>query len=180
MEKLSPVLALRRRLAGGVREMHRVAAYGGMGHSMVIHPRTRTSSCSLPWRSPPSGYRQHDSTHGAIGYATGLTPSLTLGCGTWGNNITTDNVSARHLVNIKRLAFGTRAIRFNCPAPDRPAAAPPVQLAGSALPDRDRVRSVVAQVIAEMSGPPRRRNCRRGCPLANRRRRRPRRRTAAG
>ena len=33
-----------------------------------------------------------------------LTPSLTLGCGTGGKNITTDNVSARHLLNIQRIA----------------------------------------------------------------------------
>ncbi|HPB29121.1 MAG TPA: hypothetical protein PK017_12815, partial [Acidobacteriota bacterium] len=62
-------------------------------------------------------------------------------------------VSARHLINIKRLAFGTRPIRFTRAAPERPAAASPAPStppAGPVLPDRDRVRGVVAQVIAEM------------------------------
>ena len=43
-------------------------------------------------------------THGVIGFTTGLIPSLTLGCGTFGGNSTTDNVTFTHLLNIKRLA----------------------------------------------------------------------------
>jgi hypothetical protein len=43
------------------------------------------------------------STHGAIGYTTGLPPAMTLGCGTWGGSSTSDNVGPLHLVNIKRL-----------------------------------------------------------------------------
>jgi acyl-CoA reductase-like NAD-dependent aldehyde dehydrogenase len=43
-------------------------------------------------------------SHGVIGFTTGLMPSLTLGCGTFGNNSTTDNVSYRNLLNIKRVA----------------------------------------------------------------------------
>jgi hypothetical protein len=46
------------------------------------------------------------STLGIIGVGTGLTPSLTLGCGTFGGNSTTDNVTYHHLLNIKRLALG--------------------------------------------------------------------------
>ena len=42
---------------------------------------------------------------GCIGLGTGLTPSFTLGCGTYGGNSTTDNVTYTHLLNIKRLAF---------------------------------------------------------------------------
>jgi acetaldehyde dehydrogenase/alcohol dehydrogenase len=43
-------------------------------------------------------------SHGVIGFTTGLMPSLTLGCGTFGHNSTTDNVSYRNLLNIKRVA----------------------------------------------------------------------------
>jgi hypothetical protein len=42
--------------------------------------------------------------HGCVGLGTGLTPSLTLGCGTYGRTSTTDNVTYTHLINIKRLA----------------------------------------------------------------------------
>jgi acetaldehyde dehydrogenase (acetylating) len=44
-------------------------------------------------------------THGSIGLTTGLDPAMTLGCGGWGGNITSDNISPRHLLNIKRLAY---------------------------------------------------------------------------
>ena len=43
---------------------------------------------------------------GCIGGGTGLLPSLTLGCGTLGGTSTTDNVTYRNLLNIKRLAYG--------------------------------------------------------------------------
>jgi len=156
MEKLSPVLAfyvVDGWLEGCARCIE-LLTYGGMGHSMVIHSQDQDVIMRFALEKPAFRILANTSgTHGAIGYATGLTPSLTLGCGTWGNNITTDNVSARHLVNIKRLAFGTRPIRFTRASPERPAAAPPAPStppAGPVLPDRDRVRGVVAQVIAEM------------------------------
>jgi acetaldehyde dehydrogenase (acetylating) len=47
---------------------------------------------------------------GAVGYTTALTPSMTLGPGTWGGSIISDNVSAKHLMNIKSLAFETNPI----------------------------------------------------------------------
>ena len=49
---------------------------------------------------------------GAIGYTTALTPSLTLGPGTWGGSIVSENVTAKHLMNIKTLAFETKPINF--------------------------------------------------------------------
>jgi acetaldehyde dehydrogenase (acetylating) len=67
-------------------------------------------------------------THGSIGLTTGLDPALTLGCGGWGGNITSDNISPRHLLNIKRLAYETRpavvarpqATAFNVAQPASP------------------------------------------------------------
>jgi acetaldehyde dehydrogenase (acetylating) len=47
-------------------------------------------------------------SHGSIGLTTGLDPAMTLGCGGFGGNITSDNISPRHLLNIKRLAWGIR------------------------------------------------------------------------
>ena len=46
-------------------------------------------------------------THGSVGMTTGLDPAMTLGCGGWGGNITSDNISPKHLLNIKRLAYET-------------------------------------------------------------------------
>ena len=56
-------------------------------------------------------------THGSIGLTTGLDPAMTLGCGGYGGNITSDNISPRHLLNIKRLAYEIK------PAVVRPIAA---------------------------------------------------------
>src|SRR5687768_6473975 len=50
-------------------------------------------------------------THGAIGFSTALPPSMTLGCGSWGGNVTSDNVSPIHLLDIKRVAFETRSVQ---------------------------------------------------------------------
>src|SRR5205814_1620297 len=48
--------------------------------------------------------------HGSIGHSTKLFPSMSLGCGTPGGNITSDNISPLHLVNIKRLAYERRPV----------------------------------------------------------------------
>jgi len=48
------------------------------------------------------------STHGSVGLTTGLDPAMTLGCGAVGGNITSDNISPMHLINIKRVAYEIR------------------------------------------------------------------------
>jgi hypothetical protein len=55
-------------------------------------------------------------THGAIGFSTALPPSMTLGCGSWGGNVTSDNVSPLHLLDIKRVAFEVRPVKSARPA----------------------------------------------------------------
>src|SRR4029450_771815 len=60
-------------------------------------------------------------TLGSIGLTTGLDPAMTLGCGGWGGNITSDNISPLHLINVKRLAYEIRPARP--PAAAAPAAA---------------------------------------------------------
>ena len=52
-------------------------------------------------------------THGSIGLTTGLDPAMTLGCGGFGGNITSDNISPKHLLNIKRVAYELRPARFH-------------------------------------------------------------------
>jgi acetaldehyde dehydrogenase (acetylating) len=48
------------------------------------------------------------STHGSVGLTTGIDPAMTLGCGAVGGNITSDNISPMHLINIKRVAYEIR------------------------------------------------------------------------
>src|SRR5690606_15390332 len=47
-------------------------------------------------------------SEGAVGYSTNLVPSMSLGCGPQAGNISSDNITARHLVNIKRVAYVRR------------------------------------------------------------------------
>ncbi len=78
-----------------------------------------TSFCSSGLKKP--AFRivvNTPTTLGSIGLTTGLDPSMTLGCGGYGGNITSDNISPRHLLNIKRLAYQTS------PAPAMRPAAP--------------------------------------------------------
>jgi acetaldehyde dehydrogenase (acetylating) len=66
---------------------------------------------------------------------------MTLGCGSWGGNVTSDNISPRHLLDIKRIAFETRAIN-QLPAEER-AASQPMSV------DRDAIAALVDRFLAE-------------------------------
>lgn len=107
-EKLSPILAyyIVDGWEQGIKVAEEMVEFGGLGHSAVIHSEDqkvidefsrRIKAGRLIINSP--------STHGAIGdiYNTNM-PSLTLGCGSFGRNSTTANVSAVNLINKKRVA----------------------------------------------------------------------------
>jgi len=55
--------------------------------------------------------------HGALGLSTVLSPALTVGFGSRGNNITADNVSPLHLMDVKRIVCGIRPIKPATPTP---------------------------------------------------------------
>jgi len=112
-EKLSPVLSMFT-VEGWLEGCHRcieMLEFGGMGHTMVIH--SSDSEIILKFGLEKPAFRilvNTTSALGAIGYTNELNPSLTLGPGTWGGSIISENVTAKHLINIKRLAFETRPI----------------------------------------------------------------------
>lgn len=113
VEKLSPVIAYYE-VDGweqGCSRCIELLKFGGMGHTLAIHSNNRDVIMEFALKKP--AYRilvNTPSTHGAVGYTTNLPPSLTLGCGTYGGNITSDNISPQHLINVKRLAFETRPL----------------------------------------------------------------------
>ena len=77
----------------------------GTGHTAVIHTKDEALINRFAAMMPASRILANSpASHGVIGFTTGLMPSLTLGCGTFGGNSTTDNVSYRNLINVKRLA----------------------------------------------------------------------------
>lgn len=113
-EKLSPVLGFY--VVDGWKQGCDVAvellSYGGVGHTFSIHCQDPDVVMEFGLHKP--AFRivvNTSSTHGAIGYTTGLIPSLTLGPGTWGGSITSDNVGPLHLVNIKRIAWELKPLR---------------------------------------------------------------------
>jgi acetaldehyde dehydrogenase (acetylating) len=127
IEKLCPVLSFYvvSDWTEGCERCKQILRYGGMGHTMSIHSRNEEVILQFGLKKP--AFRivvNTPTTLGSIGLTTGLDPSMTLGCGGWGGNITSDNISPRHLLNIKRLAYETS------PAPD----AKPVEPASVARP----------------------------------------------
>ncbi len=119
IEKLSPILAfyVADGLARGAERCYEVLRYGGMGHTAGVHTRSREAAVRFGSEMPASRITVNTpSTHGAIGFSTALPPSMTLGCGSWGGNVTSDNVSPLHLLDIKRVAFETRPVKSARPA----------------------------------------------------------------
>lgn len=89
---------------------------GGVGHSLSLH--TENEEVVMKFAEKPV-FRilvNTPSTHGGVGASTGLAPSFTLGCGTWGGSATSDNVTPLHLINIKRVAYGIKECCENAPA----------------------------------------------------------------
>lgn len=108
-EKLSPVLACYKvkDYKGGIQKCVEMTEFGGLGHSAVIH--SNNDDVILEFGKKVRTGRllvNAPSTHGAIGdiYNVNM-PSLTLGCGSMGNNSTTDNVSAVNLINVKKVTM---------------------------------------------------------------------------
>src|SRR5437870_10075421 len=119
MEKLSPILAfyVEDGIESGAARCNEVLHYGGMGHTAGVHTRSREAAIRYGGEMPASRVTVNTpTTHGAIGFSTALPPSMTLGCGSWGGNVTSDNVSPLHLMDIKRVAFDTRAVASKGPA----------------------------------------------------------------
>ena len=111
-EKLSPVLAMYKAqdIEDAFAKAERLVADGGYGHTSSIYLNAvtekakleefgeRMKTCRILVNTP--------SSHGGIGdlYNFNLTPSLTLGCGSWGGNSVSENVGVKHLLNIKTVA----------------------------------------------------------------------------
>ncbi len=118
IEKLCPVLSyyVVQDWREGCQRCKDILQYGGMGHTMSIHSQNDAVVLEFGLHKP--AYRicvNTPTTHGSIGLTTGLDPAMTLGCGGFGGNITSDNISPRHLLNIKRVAYELRPAVVNAP-----------------------------------------------------------------
>ena len=112
-EKLNPVLAFyeARDTGHGIELAHAIAKFEGWGHSSVVH--ANDPDVVARFASVPTGrvLVNTPAIMGGMGYSTGLEPSFMLGTGTWSGSITSDNVTALHLINIKRVAWENRPWR---------------------------------------------------------------------
>ena len=79
--------------------------FGGLGHTLGLWARDRNVIEAWLLEKPANRIVVNGPTsQGAVGYSTNLAVSMSLGCGPQAGNITSDNITARHMVNIKRAA----------------------------------------------------------------------------
>ena len=147
IEKLSPTLAFF--IVDGVEQAaarcDEILHFGGMGHTAGMHTQDRKKAIEYGKAMPASRVVINSpTTHGAIGLSTDLAPSMTLGCGSWGGNVTSDNVSPIHLMDIKRVAFETKPINQPSTKPSIPQAADSVRRTIS----RDKVAELVDKFLS--------------------------------
>jgi acetaldehyde dehydrogenase (acetylating) len=143
MEKLSPVLGFYvvNDWREGCAKCIEILNFGGLGHTLSLHTRDDEVVRQFALHKP--AFRICVNTPaalGAVGYTTNLFPSMTLGCGAAGGNITSDNISPLHLINLKRVAYGVRDV-----------AAPPKSVAAAAGPSSP-ARTVIEKVVNEWLG----------------------------
>src|SRR5947199_4684133 len=114
-----------------------------MGHTMSIHSQNEQVILEFGLKKP--AFRiivNSPTTLGSIGLTTGLDPAMTLGCGGYGGNITSDNISPKHLLNIKRLAYELTPASA---AATKPSHAEPVSAGISAETLATRVNAFLGQ-----------------------------------
>jgi acetaldehyde dehydrogenase (acetylating) len=127
IEKLCPVLSFYvvNDWREGCERCKQILRYGGMGHTLGIHSRNEEVILQFGLQKPASRIVVNTpTTLGSIGLTTSLDPAMTLGCGGWGGNITSDNISPRHLLNVKRLAYETSPVPIRQDVPASGTAAP--------------------------------------------------------
>lgn len=152
IEKLSPILAyyVVNGLEEGSRRCDEILHYGGMGHTASVHTRNREAALQYGVLMPAARVVVNSpSTHGAIGFSTALAPSMTLGCGSWGGNVTSDNISPLHLMDIKRVAFETRPVTSAEPS-QLNIATPSAQVSASFIPVASATPQIDRAAIAEL------------------------------
>src|SRR5207248_6533379 len=137
IEKLCPVLSyyVVSDWREGCERCKEILRYGGMGHTMAIHSQDQQVILEFGLKKPAFRIVVNSPTsHGSIGLTTGLDPAMTLGCGGYGGNITSDNISPRHLLNIKRLAYEITPVVSRWDRPSGATAASSPSDAGMRLP----------------------------------------------
>lgn len=117
IETLSPILSLyvADGWEAGCERCIEILNFGGIGHTLGLHCKDEKVIRAFALEKPAMRIVVNTvAALGSVGYTNRLFPSMTLGPGTIGGSITSDNISPLHLINIKRLAFET--IPINAPS----------------------------------------------------------------
>lgn len=153
LEKLSPIFALYtvEDSTEAKQVMIDLLNIGGRGHSCSIHTENAALAEQFSLDLPVSRIVVNTlSSIGAVGGTTGLAPSFTLGCGTFGGNITSDNITARHLLNIKRMAYGIKDIEVPKPKLEIEPVVENIKAQAPSL-DTEVVQQIVDQVLKQIT-----------------------------
>jgi len=170
-EKLSPVLALyfARDRNAGFDTCLALLRFGGLGHTCVIHGRDDAVIREYGLKMPAGRIVVNSpAPQGSIGASTNLFPAMTLGCGAVGGNITSDNISPMHLINLRRVAYEARPVTQKeavpvsgvatataCSCQESQSAEPAgVAVGSSGAPDRVAVAHAIERFLAKKSGKP--------------------------
>jgi acetaldehyde dehydrogenase (acetylating) len=153
-EKLSPVLSLFfvKDFAASLDTAEAILRFGGLGHTCGIYSKDDARIREFAMRMPAMRVLCNTPTpQGSVGITTNLLPSMTLGCGAVAGNITGDNIGAKHLINIKRLAYAVRKPEeaFEVPLPKVFAQAATTATSVPATIDRGTVISAVERYLAQ-------------------------------
>lgn len=108
-EKLSPVVTLWKYtdFSKAVQMVIDITAFSGYGHSCGIHSNNEEHIMELAMKAKVSRMmvRQPQSYGNSGDWVNGMAFTMTLGCGTWGGNITTENITWKHFLNVTWVAY---------------------------------------------------------------------------
>ncbi|RNB91732.1 acetaldehyde dehydrogenase (acetylating) [Brevibacillus fluminis] len=154
-EKLAPVLAMY--TAKDQQEAEELCTtllqFGGLGHTLGIHAESEAVVESFCRNKPASRIVVNaGTTFGGIGATTGILPSLTLGCGALGGNITSDNIGPQHLFNTKRVAYGIKEMEVPQVATEQVVTEAVSHAQSAQLFSKDELKELIRSVLVELKG----------------------------
>lgn len=123
---------------------------GGIGHSFSIHSQNDQIIREFLQKPVNRILVNTPSAFGGIGYTTGLLPSMTLGCGTWGGSSISENLGPHHLINVKSLTYGIKKVALDTKATygSSPSSVP--NNASSCELKSEDIADVVKQVLKQL------------------------------
>lgn len=152
-EKLTTVLGFYRvpDWQAGCERCIQLLEAGGIGHSLAIHSQNEEIIREFALKKPINRLLVNTpAALGGVGASTGLAPSFTLGCGTWAGSSVSENVTPRHLLNIKRVAWHLGLPQRPPVQPLNIAPADPLEVTAPTPIDSQLVQDIVSQVLQQL------------------------------